>query len=131
MADTRTLLDTTILIDFFRKKKKAKSVLYQLIDRYNFCLSVISVFEIEIGLRTEEHRRDYEILMENIEVLPIDMECVREAVRIYTHLKSKNQLIELADLLISATATRYSLALTTLNQKHFTNIDDLVALVEL
>ncbi|MBN1997821.1 type II toxin-antitoxin system VapC family toxin [candidate division KSB1 bacterium] len=124
--DTKTiLLDSSILIDYFRKANKSKSVLYKLSEKYHFCLSTITVFEIKIGIKTEKQWNDYHILTRNLEILSIDESCIDETVNIYNALKKQNNLIELADLLIAATAISNSLPLATLNIKHFENISDL------
>ncbi|MBN2412971.1 type II toxin-antitoxin system VapC family toxin [candidate division KSB1 bacterium] len=124
--DAKTiLLDSSILIDYFRKRDKSKSVLYKLSNKYNFCLSIITVFEIKIGIKTEKQSQDYLTLTKNIEILSIDEECINQAVNIYNYLKKQNNLIELADLLIAATAMSNSLPLATFNIKHFENISNL------
>lgn len=116
------LLDSSIIIEYFRKEKKSKSILYQLSGKYRFCLSTITIFELKIGLKTERQWKDYRTLIKDIEILPIDEFCIDEAVNIYHHLKKQNKLIELADLLIAATAITNSLPLATLNTRHFENI---------
>jgi len=88
-------------------------------------LSIITVFEIRIGLKTDKQSQDYQTLTKNIEILSIDEECINEAVNIYNHLKKHNNLIELADLLIAAKAMSNSLPLATFNIKHFENISNL------
>jgi len=124
--DARTILiDTSILIDHFRKKEKSRTKLVKLAEEYQFCISVINDFEIKIGIKTERQARDYFIVTRDIELLPIDEFCVEEAVKIYKYLKSKNKLIELADLLVAATAISNFLPLATLNKKHFENIPQL------
>ena len=125
MATQTILLDSSIIIDYFRKRTKSKSILYKLSAGYRFCMSTITVFEIKIGLKTERQWKDYDILTNNIQILPIDDDCVNEAVKIYTDLKQQNNLIELADLLIGASAISNSLPLLTLNTKHFKNISNL------
>lgn len=123
--ETRTvLLDSSIIIEYFRKEKKSKSILYQLSDKYRFCLSTITIFEIKIGLKSERQWNDYRTLIKDIEILPIDEFCIDETVKIYLHLKERNKLIELADLLIAAAAITNSLPLATLNTRHFENIKD-------
>ncbi len=43
-------IDTSILIDFYRKKDKTKSFFYELTKTYNlFAISVITEYEILIG----------------------------------------------------------------------------------
>ena len=121
--ETRTiLLDSTILIEHFRKGNKSKSILFKLSHYYQFCLSIITVFEIKIGLKTDRQKNDYRILVKEMEILPIDELCIENAVKIYHQLKKQNKLIELADLLIAASSISNSLPLLTLNVKHFENI---------
>jgi len=119
------LLDTSILIEFFRKRDKSKSVLFQLADKHHFSISAITAFEVKIGIQTQTQKDDYTILTKNIEILPVDHACIEEAVTLYKALKQRNALIELADLLIGATAISNSLPLATLNLKHFERISNL------
>jgi predicted nucleic acid-binding protein len=130
MDASTILLDTSILIDFFRKRDKSKSVLHQLAGKNHFCISVITAFEMKIGIQTQAQQNDYDVLTKNIEILPVDGACIDEAVTMYKALKSTNTMIELADLLIGATAVSNSLPLATLNTKHFERIAN-VTLVDL
>jgi predicted nucleic acid-binding protein len=45
---------------------------------------------------------------------------------VYANLKKKNQLIDLADQLIGATAKSHRLPIATLNKKHFQRIERLI-----
>jgi len=50
MGEKLVLLDTSILIEFFRKTEKINSRLYQLFDVFDaFGISVITEYEIFIG----------------------------------------------------------------------------------
>ena len=64
------LLDTSILIDYFRKREKSKSILFQLAEQYRFSISVITAFEIKIGIQTPVQQSDYDTLAQNLEILP-------------------------------------------------------------
>ncbi len=125
MAASTILLDSSIIIEFFRKSKKERSVFHQLASDYMFSVSVITDFEIRIGLKSNRQKIEYQMLMSNIQILPLDQSSIDHAVRIYADLKKKNALLELADLLIGATAIRYSLPLATLNRKHFSRIENI------
>ena len=55
MADSIVLSDTSILIDYFRKKDKTRTRLYELADFYEgFAISVITEFEIYSGAKSEQ-----------------------------------------------------------------------------
>ena len=64
----------------------------------------------------------------NIKVIPFDLKSSYEAIKIYKLLKAKNQMIDLADLFIAATAISHNLTLATLNLRHFNRIPNLHAL---
>lgn len=50
MAEKLVLADTSLLIDFFRKTDKSKSVLISLLKKgYTFCICVITEYEVYSG----------------------------------------------------------------------------------
>ncbi len=54
MANEMILLDSSILIDFFRKKRKDKSAFFKLSERYNnLAISAITHFEVLAGCSDE------------------------------------------------------------------------------
>ncbi len=125
MESSVICLDTSILIDFFRKKRKENSVLYKLSKNYDsFVVSVITEYEIYVG-STDEQNIFWEDFFENITILPFDSETRKIAVGIYKSLKTKNRLIEVPDIFIGATAMQYNYPLATFNTKHFKQIEDL------
>jgi tRNA(fMet)-specific endonuclease VapC len=126
MAENRIMLDTSILIDFFRKTDKANSKLSILSKAgHSFCISVITEYEIWAGV-TALHEQYWLELLKEIPVLTLDSKAVRTAVRINSHLKQKRKQIATADLFIAATALAANLPLATLNRKHFERIEELV-----
>ena len=120
------LLDTSVLIDYFRKSKKETSFFVELSDIYDFfAVSVVTKFEIYIG-STPSQEEFWDSVFENFSILPLTEECMNTAVEIQKKLKKTNQQIDFADLLIAATAKTNSLAIATLNVKHFDRIVELV-----
>ncbi len=125
MAKELICLDTSVLIDYFRKTKKENSFFYKLTRNYSlFAVSVISEFEIHCG-STSQQQEFWNALFQNITVIPFDSHANQEAVKIFKELKIKNMLIDIPDLLIGATAKAHKLQLATLNEKHFARIDGL------
>ena len=119
------LLDTSILIEMFRVKDKTTTLFYQLSKGNNdFAISIITHYEIFRG-SNDIQNVFWTNLLKNVEVLPFDVKSSNEAIRIYKLLKSQNQMIDLADLLIAATASAYNLSVATLNFKHFIKIQGL------
>ncbi len=125
MADKIILADTSILIDYFRKTDKVKSVMIALFDRgFDFSISAITHYEIYSGA-TALQLPFWTNLLSRTKVLPFDEAVAQTAVDINTILKRKRKQIGMADLSIAATAISNHLSLATLNKKHFDRIDGL------
>ena len=130
MATTRVLVDTSIIIDFLRKKRKDRSVLWRIKEDSVCFMSAITLFELFSGAQNERHLEDVKIISNWIEAIYFDDETARLSAVIYRNLKGKNQLIEFRDIFIAATAKQHGLFVATLNSRHFERIKG-VTLLEL
>ena len=54
MEDRRILIDTSVVIDHFRKKQKEKSLLYDLSKENILFLSAVSKFEFLVGTKPSQ-----------------------------------------------------------------------------
>ncbi len=126
MASELILLDTSILIDYFRKTNKKNSDFYQLVvvNQYTFAVSVITEYEIYVGA-TENQIGFWNSFFAKIRLLKFDSQCAKEAVKIQQGLKKSNKMIAIPDLLIGATAKSRRLKIATKNVDHFQRIPDL------
>ena len=123
-------LDTSILIDFFRKTKKEKSLFYELTKHFNlFAVSVITEFEIFCGSNSEQDLY-WNKFFENIVILPYNSETNKIAIKIERELKKKGKQIDIPDLMIAATALANNMKLATFNKKHFEKINNLEIISE-
>lgn len=125
MADKIVMVDTSILIDYYRKTGKANSVWIALVRQgYRFAISTITKYEIYSG--ANQVQLDFwDTILQAVEVVPFDEASVDVAIEINNVLKRKRKQIELADLFIAATAISSNLPLATLNRKHFDRIEQL------
>lgn len=125
MADELILVDTSILIDFYRKTNKANTVWVALVRQgYEFAISAITKYEIYSGA-TSSQLVFWESVMQKITVIPFDENTVDIAADINSDLKRKRKQIDIADLFIAATALLYDIPFATLNRKHFDRIGGL------
>lgn len=125
MAGKLILVDTSVLIDFYRKTDKAKSVWVNLVRQgYTFAISAITKYEIFAGAN-ENQLNYWNSILQAITILPFNEAAVDVAVNINANLKRKRKQIALADLFIAATAATHNLPIATLNKKHFDRIDGL------
>ena len=119
------ILDTSILIDFYRKSNKENSHLLKLNSIYDIVfVSQITFFEIYIGANIDQ-KKFWDNVFNQITVLDFNYKAASSAIQIYKQLKAQNKIIETADIFIAATAIANNLSLATLNLKHFNRIENL------
>ena len=119
------LLDSSILIDLFRKRNKLNTFFFQLLaENDDFAISSITHYEIGVGNK-KSHWSYWEDLYSTLIILPFDRSCSETASEIFLDLRKRNKVIDFADLLIGSTALAHSIPLATLNKKHFERISDL------
>jgi predicted nucleic acid-binding protein len=125
MENKLILVDTSVLIDFFRKTDKNNSVWIKLFDKgYNFSISSITYYEIYSGA-TIQQIPFWQSVLNRTQILDFNKATAQVAVTINNELKRKSQQIDIADLFIAATALANNLPLATLNHKHFERIGKL------
>lgn len=125
MANKIIMVDTSILIDFYRKTNKDNSIWLGLVRQgYEFAISAITKYEIYSGAN-QNQIEFWDKVLEAITVIPFNEAVVDTAVNINNGLKRKRKQIDIADLFIAATAITYNLPFSTLNRKHFERIDGL------
>ena len=123
MAEKKLMVDSTILIEYFRKTDKNNSRLINHFKNYDILyISSVTEFEVINGA-TENHLQFWNEMLRRFVILDFDSQAAREAAEIVSQLKIKRKSIDKPDLFIAATAVVNELVLDTLNQKHFINID--------
>jgi tRNA(fMet)-specific endonuclease VapC len=125
MENEVILLDTSILIDYFRKKDKSNSVLLKLSKIHQqFAISTVTEYEIFTG--TPDDQKDvWNNFFKDIIILPFDSKSALLAANINIDLKKVNKRIDVQDLFIAATAISNGFDCATLNKKHFERIPNL------
>jgi predicted nucleic acid-binding protein len=121
-----TLVDTDILINFLRGKRRAKDFLSSLLEESGIFCSAITVAEIAAGMRSGEEERTKAFLGQ-IEVLDITRDVAEKAGHYKRVARSHN--LELDDCLVAATAFVHKAILATGNGKHYPMRDIKVTVV--
>ena len=124
MENTSVLVDTSVLIEYFRKKNKLGTAFFKISRTYNLAVSSITEFEFLAGAK-DDRQEFIETLFNSLSVLPFDSRCAKKARDVYRDLRTKNKLLELSDILIASTALANDPPLATLNTKHFGRIESL------
>jgi predicted nucleic acid-binding protein len=119
------LIDTSVLIEYFRKQDKTQTFLYRLAGQQtDIYVSSVSKFEVWVGNRPAD-TTFWTALFSSLKTLPFTDIEAEEAGRIQQTLVATGQQIGIADVLIGATAKVHGLSVATLNQKHFSRIEGL------
>lgn len=130
MADKRLMVDSSVLIDYFRKTDKANSRLVSHFSQYkHLYISAITEYEIITGA-SAAHLQFWNGMLAKFTVLDFDRAAAREAASIVAQLKKKRKSIDAPDLFIAATAVTNGLTFDTLNTKHFAYIEQLTLLAK-
>lgn len=124
MEQTMILLDTGILIEYFRAKNKQETTFVRLVNDYEVAISSISEYEFKIGFKNQ-HDTFLLQIMEFVEVLIFDSLAVEKAVEIYQNLKKRSVLIPANDIFIASIALSKNIPLATFNLNHFQRIEGL------
>jgi len=124
MAKEIIVADTSLFIDYFRKQKKEKTVLFLLSEKYEIIISVITKLEVMIGVNNEQ-KVFWSNVFETATIVGLQEFEIDIATDLLKQLKKENKLIGLSDVLIAATALSRSLKLSTLNTKLFERIEKL------
>ena len=128
MADKKLMVDTSLLIDYFRKTDKNNARLVNHFRNYKqLYISSITEFEVMNGAK-QLHVEFWNGMLPRFTVLDFDSKAARQAAAITEQLKTKRKTIDKPDLFIAATAVAHGLAFDTLNIRHFIHIDGLFLL---
>lgn len=122
MAASRILIDTSVVIEHLRRQNKQKSSLYGMVDDYALYTSTVVEFELYAGAKDPQKRRDVAEVLAWCTILPLTSDVAQAAATVYQQLRATNQLIEVRDIFIAATALTRSLPLMTFNVGHFNRI---------
>jgi tRNA(fMet)-specific endonuclease VapC len=125
MENKIVLVDTSILIDLFRKTDKSNSALIALVrNGYTYSISAVTEYEIYCGASLIQ-TNFWDDFLRKTDVLLFDKKVARIAVEINIDLKRKSKQISIPDLFIAATAIANNLLFATLNKKHFSRVEGL------
>ena len=115
------IVDTDVLIDCLRGRSEAAAFIKQLIAEDELAISVISVAELEAGVRDGE-RETLDAFLSLMQRHPVS-EAIARTAGAYARQYAKSHGLLLPDAIIAATAHHHSGSLATLNRKHYPMID--------
>ncbi|MBU0568961.1 type II toxin-antitoxin system VapC family toxin [bacterium] len=127
----QVLYDTSIIISYLRGKPDCKANMEAVrTGKIVGFVSSVTVFELYVGAfcapNTSESLRDVrEIISWFQPPLSFDDSIAQKCAYLFAQLRKSNELIELRDLFIAATAIMFGLPICTLNRDHFKRVPTL------
>lgn len=119
----KTLVDTSVFIDFLRRKDKNNSLFYQVFsqEKYKPIISLITITELWAGrsIEKKENLKFIEELVGNCEILMPSLKTAKKAGWI---LRQTNYQVSFQDIQIASLALENKLPILTLNKKDFEKI---------
>jgi len=113
------LLDTDVLIAYLRGYGQAVNLITTLADQnVNLSISVVTIIEIETGIRNKEKEKTYE-LIDILEICFLDRAIAHLSGAFLREFRKKGMKLGLADVIIGATAIHHELTLITCNTNHY------------
>jgi len=122
------VVDTSVFIEFLRKKDKTNTILYSISEVFPLAISSVTLYELLMGATDNKKIYDIRLLTEDLLILPFDDRVATKSGEIYHKLRRENKMIEFRDIFIAATCIVYEMPLKTLNIKHFERISGLTIL---
>ena len=122
--------DSDVLIDSLRGRQPMTDRIALEIRTAQLATTVVNLFELLAGAKTEAERAKVEKLTRALTIVPLDETAAREAARIRRELESAGQTIGMADSLIAGICLVNSGILITRNRQHFERVKGLALSVE-
>jgi len=66
------VVDTSVFIDFLRKKDKTNTILYSISDFVPLAISSVTLYELLMGATDDKKEYDIQLLTEDLLILPFD-----------------------------------------------------------
>lgn len=121
------LLDTNIVIAFFKKDIVISEKVISLIDQ--IALSTLVIAELDYGAKVSQKSKENLIklysFIELVTVIPFDVECAKMFGTVKSKLRLLGKPTGEVDALLAAIVIAYDITLVTKNSKHFENIEGL------
>jgi len=123
------IIDTNILIDFFRRNSDTIKWFNENKDKIDFATTIINVFELYSGAfkvsNSEKRVKDLEKFLDSIKIFKFTLDSAKEAGKQRAELEKQGQVIDMRDIFIGAIALSENLPIKTNNKKHFSRIEGL------
>jgi predicted nucleic acid-binding protein len=117
--------DSDVLIDALRGRQPARDRIDLELGSGQLATTVISVFELMSGVRSNSQLEKVKTLLAPIRILPLDDQASRQAAELRGRLEAEGRGLAMADYLIAGICLSRNSILLTRNTSHFERIPKL------
>ncbi len=121
-------LDTDVLIDFLRGKRKIVEMIERLEEEHELLTTSINIFELYYGAyRTgkDKNVKAVDELAERLEILKLTEQSAKISGKMLAELESDGRAIDFRDILIAGIVMENDVTLFTGNKRHFQRVKGL------
>lgn len=119
------IADTSVLIGYLRNREPHRSAVEGGLWAGNLTTTSVSVFELQLGIRSSKQQAAVEALLAALPVYVLDQAAAAEAGRVYSALEATGQRIGVADTLIAGICLSKGFSVLTTNARHFGRVPGL------
>ena len=112
------LLDSDVIIEYFRDNPKTVSLLANLGPKSKLCTSVLSVVEVKSGTKPNVEEK-IENFFNSIKTINVNLEIANLATYYMKEWKKKGKILYLVDAIIAATCIIHDYTLVTYNKRDY------------
>ena len=120
-SDNRVLLDTSVWVDYFRKRQPVYAEVEKLIEEERVCTAHLIVAELLAGARSDTEFAALRTAVEIFHLLREEEDTWTEAARLASRLRRRGASLGLADCYIATLVHQQGVALWSFD-KHFKTI---------
>lgn len=113
------LIDSDVLIDFFKKRKYAVELIAKLAKEQDLAISILSVAELRSGWSSREAKFFLPRLYKLVDTKAVTKKVAELAGELRAVYKRKGVVLSTIDILIAATCILVDCYLVTKNRKHY------------
>ena len=125
MAKKPVCVDTDVCVDFLRRKEPGLALLIKLFEKFDPCITSITAFELYLGHIKMTRKDRIEDFITQFTILPFNLEAAIISAKIQDSLDRRGENIGIPDTLIAGICVAENIPLLTLNEKHFSKVDEL------
>jgi predicted nucleic acid-binding protein len=113
--------DSDVLIDFLRGREPVCGRIALELE-HGLATTAVNAFELKSGARRDRHLEKVELLLDALQIVPVDAEAAAAAAKVRLALEAEGQGIGTADYLIAGVCLSRRAMLLTRNRAHFERV---------